>query len=954
MTEVNPDEFLSVADLKAWIQRHQNVSVDSQLLLTSRAVQLKLESMSYGALTRQIDRILFEIGVIKQSLDISLVHLRHHAVGIEKSFNSTLDFATALEKDASAGSNWKSVLGKLDQIQVLPVLLSDKANDKRVLSDWIDHAELATIDHQFHSNQQACTSVLNQLRTDVRKVINEGHKLNDDANTWLKEKPSINGDSAWKDLLEDITTIVHKIQEDCDFVATLSDNVANKKTAVRLMTLHEKEFLPNISDMTREIWEISGKWVLVKVSAQKQMISFLQRVSKLQSDTSPLRPQITETGKRLKDLEAQRVVLARAIDMPYLYGAILLEFLRRQEWLTEVKQTVAKSAEAMAGWIDQEQHVRNKWQKKYGDSLGQLKTFGGSDSPSVDVSLLYSRESSMYKVTRKDMENYINILKNLNLDEECEELRVQYYQLSKPVIYSSFAVQKKPNKLFKGGSISESQVEPSFRSSTPIEDVDNAIIQGYEARIRKLEDLLHRNQFRESFQSPELKGVFKKPVTPPAANPEEIKRLQERIHKLEKENETSAQEVEKIKKNLRDSEEENKRLIEEARMMKSDLFDNLRTKENEFKQERMSLNGEIKELKGKIYDLEIDLDRETNKCLSLEGNADNLQQKVTLLETQLQTNQNSINEQLALEKAQIEANYDRLRIKFELLYSSARDISQKLFTSYKRSCDMLECIGLQATKVLDNNGELVSFKIQRVKGLGRRRNASGSIGDVSILDSPGAEEKLNNNSNIPIDPKVFYWLNSYYNDSEDEEPEADEDDRTSVITADSSMQSALIQKHRRKLSTVREHRYRQFLDTVYLDYDLFRDSVTKRFNDVEHLARKLQKEARNYRDRAHTQEQQSRQKLAYKSFQKGELALFLPTRDPTRDPNPWAAFNVGAPHYFLKPSSELQLGNREWVVARITKMEERVVDRAKGKEGDNPFDLSDGLRWHLIEAKEER
>jgi len=37
-----------VADLKAWIQRNQNVSVDSQLLLTSRAVQLKLESMSYG------------------------------------------------------------------------------------------------------------------------------------------------------------------------------------------------------------------------------------------------------------------------------------------------------------------------------------------------------------------------------------------------------------------------------------------------------------------------------------------------------------------------------------------------------------------------------------------------------------------------------------------------------------------------------------------------------------------------------------------------------------------------------------------------------------------------------------------------------------------------------------------------------------------------------------------
>lgn len=906
------------------------------------------------ALTGRIERILFEIGVIKQSVDISLVHLRHHAVGIEKLFNSTLEFATALEKDANAGSNWKSVLIKLDQIQVLPTLLTDESHCKRILSDWVDQTELTNIDRQFHSNQQVVMSVLTQLRIDVSKVIKEGYKLNDDANLWLKEKPSVDGDSDWQDLLEDINTILQKIQEDCEFVGTLSDNTANKKTAARLMTLHEKEFLPNISEMTQSIWEITRKWVFVKVRTQKQMISFLQRVSKLQSDTSPLRPQITETGKRLKGLEAQRVIIARAIDMPYLYGAVLLEFLRRQEWLSEVKQTVSKSAEVMAGWVDQEQHTRNKWQKKYGDSLGQLRTFGGNDSPNIEVSLLYSRDSSMYKVTRKDVEDYILILKNLNLEEEYNELQAQYYQLSKPIMPNFLTVQKKPNKLFKGGSITDSQAESSLRSVTPTEEANNAIVQGYEARIRKLEDLLHRNQFRESFQSPELKGVFKKPTTPPDINSDEVKKLNERIQQLEKENQASSQEIEKVKKDLRDQEEENKRLIEEARMMKSDLFDNLRTKENEFKQERISFNSEIKELKEKVYDLEIDLNRETDKCLSLEGSVEELQQKITSLESQLSTNSNFVNERLAQEKTEIEANYDKLKIKFELLYSSARDISQKLFTSYTRSCDLLECLGLQASKVLDDNGELFSFKIQRVKGLGRRRNASGSMADISILDSPGGEEKLSNNSNISIDPKVFYWLDSYYNDGEDEEVEADEDDRTSVITADSSVQSTMIQKQRRKLSSVREHRYRQFLDTVYLDYDLFRDSVTKRFNDVEHLARKLQKEARNYRDRAHTREQQSRQKLAYKSFQKGELALFLPTRDPTRDPNPWAAFNVGAPHYFLKPSSDLQLNNREWLVARITKMEERVVDRAKDKEGDNPFDLSDGLRWHLIEAKEER
>lgn len=63
---------------------------------------------------------------------------------------------------------------------------------------------------------------------------------------------------------------------------------------------------------------------------------------------------------------------------------------------------------------------------------------------------------------------------------------------------------------------------------------------------------------------------------------------------------------------------------------------------------------------------------------------------------------------------------------------------------------------------------------------------------------------------------------------------------------------------------------------------------------------------------------------------------------------------MGAPHYFLKPLPEHRLFERDWLVARITKIEERVVDRIHGEEKDNPFDLSDGLKWHLLEAVEEK
>jgi hypothetical protein len=62
------------------------------------------------------------------------------------------------------------------------------------------------------------------------------------------------------------------------------------------------------------------------------------------------------------------------------------------------------------------------------------------------------------------------------------------------------------------------------------------------------------------------------------------------------------------------------------------------------------------------------------------------------------------------------------------------------------------------------------------------------------------------------------------------------------------------------------------------------------------------------------------------SFKVGDVALFLPTRNSTG--KPWAAFNINAPHYFLKPTDNIisQMTTREWIVARVTAIDENVVD----------------------------
>lgn len=167
------------------------------------------------------------------------------------------------------------------------------------------------------------------------------------------------------------------------------------------------------------------------------------------------------------------------------------------------------------------------------------------------------------------------------------------------------------------------------------------------------------------------------------------------------------------------------------------------------------------------------------------------------------------------------------------------------------------------------------------------------------------------------------------------------------------------------------NKYHGFVTALQrLDVDTTIDLITKRYKDVEALAKKYQKESRGYRERTHRLQAEAHDKIAYRSFKDGDLALFLPTRNQAT--RPWAAFNVGAPHYFLREQDAHKLRARDWLLARITKVEERMVDLSRSMrstsavaeasdagslrslDDENPFELSDGLRWYMIDATEEK
>ncbi|KAK5106614.1 oligomeric, coiled-coil, peripheral membrane protein [Lithohypha guttulata] len=271
---------------------------------------------------------------------------------------------------------------------------------------------------------------------------------------------------------------------------------------------------------------------------------------------------------------------------------------------------------------------------------------------------------------------------------------------------------------------------------------------------------------------------------------------------------------------------------------------------------------------------------------------------------------------------------EALRDRLEGRRRKAKDLSERLFQHNDRMIRMLENFGYSVSR------EGAGLVIQRASKV----NASQLLGDVAV----GTPMKRQVSGSIALqhftdtsDAQTLYWTH-------------DEDGK------------------------IEDTKFEAFLNTLSrLDIDSTIELITKRYKDVETLAKKYQKDSRLHREKTNRLQSEAHEKIAYRGFKEGDLALFLPTRNQAT--KPWAAFNVGAPHYFLKEMDGHRLQTRDWLLARISKVEERVVDLsrsignastkgiAEASDGgslqsidDNPFELSDGLRWYLVEAAEEK
>ena len=275
--------------------------------------------------------------------------------------------------------------------------------------------------------------------------------------------------------------------------------------------------------------------------------------------------------------------------------------------------------------------------------------------------------------------------------------------------------------------------------------------------------------------------------------------------------------------------------------------------------------------------------------------------------------------------------HDNLNAHLGSRAARAEDISRRLYSQNQSLGRLLEQVGLTVTKQDDT---MVILKTSR------------AVSASTIINDASASMKRSLSGPLPFRSKF-----------------------------DAAADTEILQWARTDDQVAEARQFEQYIqDVSSFDITAVSEAIIKRVKEADHTARKWQREARAYRDKSHRAQSEAHEKIAFRSFKEGDLALFLPTRNQAT--RPWAAFNVGAPHYFLREQDSHKLRTRDWLLARISKVEERVVDLSKSINGinpagdgkyigaasdggasfddENPFELSDGLRWYLLDAAEEK
>ncbi|KAK0733336.1 autophagy-related protein 11-domain-containing protein [Lasiosphaeria miniovina] len=1010
-----PKRF-EVSDPPNSIDDTRSIQSWRKLFSTRREWALKVVEGCSQMATATDDRFS-EMDVMLRCLDAAIANLESVVRALETKYTELKKWAPVAQAEYSAlATGWEQRLSLARSIPISPAMVhfmtgrdvSNARGRPQRQSTLEDLVDLETARRAGRLVPAALRRVSDQI-TDLERGATRLFQDSDDLlrgfdKIVARSALSHNGESL--QLLQDIQAVAKKIDTDFQTVLEYTGSTRDVLQASKIAANHTERLLPSIRNCALEMDGMLRYAAQARNNLAAEFVEFMRNIADITALSHSVKSLVNSMSHEedLKTFDYLRLIQ----QLPYVYASFVAEAVKRREWFDKVKLDSSTLANEMALFQEEETKRRRRWHKS-------------GNVPGLEVNLL-GEDVQWPAMTRKDLEDFYSLAQAQKAEPDIiNDISRLIADINNPT-----RQQAKRMKAFKNGSIHEAALG---RSGLLIRG-DDDLLRSLQDDKLKLENKLKTAESRTQASRPSLGNLFQMPTQQLSdRNDSTISRRStegtdghtHRIQQLESELRAEKERSVMLEEDLnaRTALHDNmKGQIEEANSTKRDLLENMEALKREFLEERKSLEDEALKSEGQVEYLrnEARLQRERMeaqdrllqaaqdecKCLSKKleslsevtgtqlGALRDLWEQLSpgdIASEDLSDLIDGISGKVSDKLADLrcfEGDLVLLRLDLEGAHSGAKTLrSEVAMTKDKLSREELTSLHLRETlseeqaKVAALEGELADGRGQLSQL--RVRLTDGETGSESLRKRLEEEEER-----ITLIAEELASRQSQ--------------DRLGESQAQLSELTMRLDSRTKRAKDLTQHLYSQNERLTRLlerlGYSVSRqgsnmaihkiprserpaqsanDSDPNSSIQVEHMARKLQRETRAYREKAHMLQKEAHDKIAFKHFRDGDLALFLPTRNQTT--GAWAAFNVGFPHYFLREQEAHRLGSREWLVARITRIQERVVDLSRSlqhqpglprkpagaeteslndDDNDNPFDLSDGLRWYLIDAVEDK
>ncbi|KAJ5103674.1 hypothetical protein N7532_004203 [Penicillium argentinense] len=641
-----PASITDQNDLQSW----------RNLFMKRRSWALEL-STRCEAIDKQVREHNERTDVIHRGLGVALENLKSHVGTLEHRFQEAQTWANnLLQEQESALDGWQRALSTLESIPArkdFPMLgrpstpKIDKDRPTGTLLDFVDVPEVQRAGSDVALAAPRFSGQMRDMERIVTDIATETQHLVDDSFP--------NSENGEEGLLEEVETIAKKIHSDYEHVLGLPNNQRMLANISRLALNHTQNLLPSLFELGKDIhYALEESWRR-RSAAGKKALQQMRTISFIESRLAEVHSQIVELDVDSNSFD----IICSVFQMPMVYGSVLIECTRRQEWSGKIKADSLSLAEEMAVLRDEEQRRRKKWVKNMGDFI----SFGDTNAPGIEVNI-QGQDDEWPDVSRKEIELYIDELRSKHsLAKIADDLTVQFKELDAPT-----RQQRRRAKAFKNGSVFD-----LGRSSMLLrgDDVVRSLreekakleerVKGSDSRIRKLEDLLHRQSHLSRPSSGNFGPDF--PSSPASPHPDAMSRrssvssrrvsmnqspedraLVQRIVTLEAELAAEKETVQRLHKEAHAERQSSSDKYQEAQSTKKDLIGNLEARQREFEDERRFIEAELKKVRHRNEEVEEELDRLTD---SREHEKHELDERIHQLEVDLQAAHISSREEAA-------------------------------------------------------------------------------------------------------------------------------------------------------------------------------------------------------------------------------------------------------------------------------------------------------------------